>query len=342
MSILFTQTTAAAVAKAVGAREIFGDASTVIKNFCGIDEISEGSAVCLEDKKYAELILNSAAAVIITAEKMDTGKVQILVEKPKEAFITLLSFLYPDKPVAYTRAPTAVVGKDCSIAAKVKLDAYAVIGDSAAIGEGSIIGAHSVVGDNVSIGRNTVLFPNVTVYADTVIGDNVIIHAGTVIGADGFGYRLEDGRREKIPQRGNVRIGNNVEIGANVTIDRATLGSTVIGNGVKIDNLVQVAHNCRVGENSVLIAQVGIAGSTTIGKSCILAGQVGISDHCVIGDNVIIGAQAGVMSNTKIPPGKFMWGSPVQEMKEEKLTKIYLRKLGSLVRAVEEKLGVKI
>ena len=198
------------------------------------------------------------------------------------------------------------------------------------------------MGDNVRVGENSMIHSNVSIHDRCVIKDRVIIGSSTVIGNDGFGFFEVGGKQMKIPQRGNVIIENDVEIGANVCIDRATLGSTIIREGVKIDNLVQIAHNCDIGEHSIIVSQVGIAGSSKVGHHCVLAGQVGLADHVVLGDRVTLGGQSGVMSKVKIESNSIMLGSPAQDINREKLKMIAEQKLPELIKLVEEKFETKI
>ncbi|HNW25029.1 MAG TPA: UDP-3-O-(3-hydroxymyristoyl)glucosamine N-acyltransferase, partial [Candidatus Cloacimonas sp.] len=207
--------------------------------------------------------------------------------------------------------PTAIVAEDVRFEGEVAIGANVVIGSGCTLGKGVIIAAGCSIGKNVTIGKGTKLFANVCIYDDCVIGRDCILHSGVVIGADGFGFMLIEGKQQKIPQVGNVVISDNVEIGANSCIDRATLGSTIIGRGTKIDNLVQVGHNCIIGEHSILCSQVGLAGSTVIGDYVYLAGQVGIADHLQIGNRAMVGAQSGVSGN--IPEDGRYFGYPAMD-----------------------------
>ncbi|MEK6795429.1 MAG: UDP-3-O-(3-hydroxymyristoyl)glucosamine N-acyltransferase [Spirochaetota bacterium] len=318
-----------------------GDASVVFSGFSGTDAIADGSIVCLEDEKFLPAVLASRALAIVTAKVLASGKTEIIVPDTKEAFFRLLTFFYPDDAVTPGVSPKASVASSAKLPHSACVEDNVVIGEHVVIGERSVIKSGAVIGKGSVIGADTVIHPNVTLYPGMEIGSHVIIHAGAVIGSDGFGYRETPVGREKIPQKGKVIIEDDVEIGANTTIDRSTLGATIIKRGAKIDNLVHIAHNCTVGEHAVIVAQVGVAGSTRIGSGVILAGQVGISDHCDIGDKTVIGAQAGVMSNVKVPANSLLWGSPTQNMKDEKLKLVSLRKLYALTKFIEEKFGMK-
>ncbi|MCK4696635.1 MAG: UDP-3-O-(3-hydroxymyristoyl)glucosamine N-acyltransferase, partial [Candidatus Cloacimonetes bacterium] len=234
----------------------------------------------------------------------------ILIDKPSISFMMMVkTSLKIEAPVQKSKiAKTAIISDSAKIGEKVVIGHNCIIQDKAEIGNNTIIESNSVIMENVKIGSNCHIYPNITIYEDCILKNNIILHAGCVIGAEGFGYLLFNGIQNKIPQVGNVVIEDNVEIGANSTIDRATIGSTIIGKGTKIDNLVQVGHNCKIGKNSILCAQVGVAGSTEIGDVVYLAGQVGIADHLKIGDGAMVGAQSGVSNS--IPDNAKYFGTP--------------------------------
>ncbi len=221
---------------------------------------------------------------------------------------------------------SASVGKD------IYVGAFAYIGDNVEVGDNVKIYPNSYIGDNVKIGNGTIIYPGVKIYYDTKIGANCIIHSGAVVGADGFGFSREGEIYNKIPQLGNVIIEDDVEIGANTTIDRSVMGSTIIRKGVKLDNLIQIAHNCEIGENTAMAAQVGIAGSTKIGENCVFGGQVGIGGHITIGKNSQIGAQSGIISNTK--EGSELLGSPAYPVKNFFKSSIIIPKLPDIYRQI--------
>ena len=268
------------------------------------------------------------------------NKILIRVANPRIAFAKALALFFPEPKFAPGIHPSAVIAKSAQV------DPTAHIGPHCTVGERVRLGAHCVlqngnfVGDDSALGEETHLFPNVTIHARSQIGQRVRIHAGTVIGSDGYGYVLDGGIHRKIPQVGNVIIGEDVEIGANVTIDCGALGSTVIGKGTKIDNLVQVAHNVEIGEHCLVIAQVGIAGSAKLGNYVVLAGQAGVAGHLKIGDHVTVAAQAGVMVDT--PDAGTYWGSPMQPIGDVKRQLVAVRKLPELLKKVaawEKKFG---
>lgn len=271
------------------------------------------------------------------------NKTIIIYQNPKEAFIKLLYFMFEDKKYNLgTVKKTAIIEENSNIDKDVFIGDYVHIGKNCIVKKGVVIESGAFLGDNVRVGENSIIHSNVSIHDRCIVKDRVIIGSSTVIGNDGFGFFEVNGKQMKIPQRGNVIIENDVEIGANVCIDRATLGSTIIREGVKIDNLVQIAHNCDIGEHSIIVSQVGIAGSSKIGHHCVLAGQVGLSDHVVLGDKVILGGQSGVMSRVKVESNSIMLGSPAQDINREKLKMIAEQKLPELINLVEEKFETKI
>lgn len=281
--------------------KIQGNPELLVYELNRIELAKEGDLTFFSDKKYEKYLRETQATCIIVPlnyqnDPASEQQVFIRVTNPYFAFFTLLNYLdtYYQKFVSFIH-PSAVVGKNCSIHPTAYIGPYCIIGDNCSIDEGSKLMSNIVLYDNVAIGKNTLIHSNVVCYYNTKIGNNCIIHSGAVIGSDGFGFiENKDGSYTKIPQLGNVVIGNSVEIGANTTIDRAVVGSTIIEDGVKIDNLVQIAHNVYIGENSAMAAQVGISGSSKIGKRNRLAGQVGIAGHLEIVDDVIIEAKSGV------------------------------------------------
>ncbi|TXJ11906.1 UDP-3-O-(3-hydroxymyristoyl)glucosamine N-acyltransferase [Brachyspira aalborgi] len=333
----------------LNAKKIIGDENLDISTLSPINDIIENSIICIDNNKYIETAFNSKANAIImredTAESIKDfkNKTIIIYQNPKEAFIKLLYFMFEDKKYNLgTIKQTAIIEENSNIDKEVYIGDYVRIGKNCIIKKGAIIESGTFLGDNVCVGENSMIHSNVSIHDGCVIKDRVIIGSSTVIGNDGFGFFEVNGKQMKIPQRGNVIIENDVEIGANVCIDRATLGSTIIREGVKIDNLVQIAHNCDIGEHSIIVSQVGIAGSSKIGHNCVLAGQVGLADHVVLGDRVILGGQSGVMSKVKIESNSIMLGSPAQNIDREKLKMIAEQKLPELIKLVEEKFETKI
>ena len=291
--------------------EIVGDETVTVKNISGINEAEPGDLTFIVDQKYVSYLPKTkASAVLIKSDiKADSEIPQIRVPDPREAIMKLAQAFGPP-PIQYEPGvhPTAIVADDAILGDKVSVQAYAIIEPGATIGNNTVIGAHCYVGHYTKVGDDSFLFPNVTLRERITIGSRVVIHPGTVIGSDGFGYDQVDGKHVKIPQIGTVVIEDDVEIGANTCIDRARFDKTIIGQGSKIDNLVQVAHNCEVGQNSILCGSSGLSGSSKLGNNVILAGQAGVAGHVKISDNIIIGAQAGVMHNLEKPG--FYIGSP--------------------------------
>jgi UDP-3-O-[3-hydroxymyristoyl] glucosamine N-acyltransferase len=313
--------------------EVLGDGTAALTGLAPAETAKNGDLTYAENAEYFATAEKSAATAIIAGQQFTSAhKTVIRVANPRVAFAKVLALFFPEPKFATGIHPSAV------IAASAQIDPTAHIGPHCTVGQRVKIGAHCVlqagdfIGDDAMLDENTNLYPNVTIYPRSQIGKRVRIHAGVVIGSDGFGYVLDGGFHRKIPQIGNVIVGDDVEIGANSAVDRGALGSTVIGRGTKIDNLVQVGHNVEIGEYSILCGQVGIAGSSKLGKYCVLAGQVGISGHLKIGNQVTVGAQAGVMSN--IPDGEMWWGYPAHPGKEAKRVIAATRRLPELLREI--------
>src|SRR4030043_1192736 len=288
---------------------VVGDGEIEISGVSAIDEAQAGEITFIANPKYLPKLNETRASAVIVSKEVSQGEKPLLsVANPYLAFAKILTFFSqkPHLPQGIDSnawiSPTARLGK------ALTLYPFVYIGDRCSIGDRVTLYPGVCIGEDSSIGEDSVLYPNVSIYSGTGIGKRVILHSGVVIGSDGFGYVKEGKKKVKIPQVGRVEIEDDVEIGANTTIDRAALGKTIIRRGVKIDNLVQGAHNVEIGEDSIIVAQVGIAGSTKIGKNVILAGQVGVVGHIEIGDNVQVGAQSGVGQN--LPPDQAFSGSP--------------------------------
>lgn len=294
-------------------------------------EANPGDLSFFGNPKYLKALRKSRASAVLVphgfAEELPL--VRIWVDNPAEAFAALLPVFAP-APIVPPQGvhPTAVVAEGVTLGEGVSIGAFAVIEAGAKIGARSVIGAHSYIGHGAVVGENCFLFPNVTVRERCVLGNRVHLHSGVVLGADGFGYEFRDGGHQKIPQTGTVQVDDDVEIGANTTVDRARFGRTWIQRGTKIDNLVQIAHNVTIGENCILCSQVGISGSTRIGSYVTIAGKVGICGHLEIGDRVIIAAMSGVSKDIKA--GEICAGGPVRPMKEYKRSIAFVRNLEKL------------
>jgi UDP-3-O-[3-hydroxymyristoyl] glucosamine N-acyltransferase len=317
-------------------RIIKGEA--VLNNEAALNNIADPktagpqSIIFVDNEKFLALALESGAGLKLVSNRFrddfrDNASNLIFTENAYHSVLILMHFWLETEKGDFISAihPTAVIGKGVSLPEKVNIGAYCVIGDNVRLGEYTTIGAFSSVGNDSSVGQHCCLYPNVTVYSDTIIGDNVTIHSGCVIGSDGFGYLPLNGIQQKIPQIGHVVIQNHVEIGANSTIDRGTIGPTVIGEGTKIDNLVQIGHNCVIGKHCIICAQVGMAGSSNLGDYVYLAGQVGLAGHLTIGDGAKVGAQSGVAND--LPSGKQYLGYPARDAM---LMKKIMAALGSL------------
>jgi UDP-3-O-[3-hydroxymyristoyl] glucosamine N-acyltransferase len=281
-----------------------------------------------------------AGVVLVDPEFRDAAgaaRARIIVKQPLEKLLSLLPRFYPVEAPVPGVAPTARIGNGASIGQRVSIGEYAIIGASAKLADGVVIGSHCVVGDRVSIGEGARLWPGVTIYPGATLGARTMVHSGARISCDGFGYVFRDGAHQKIRHVGRCIIGDDVEIGANTTIDRGSIDDTVIGNGTKIDNLVHIGHNVRIGENCLLMAQVGIAGSVIVGDGAILAGQAGISGHLSIGAGARVAAQAGVFGD--IPAGESWSGYPARPHREALRASAATFKLAGMMRRLEKLLG---
>ncbi len=323
------------LAEKIGAKYT-GDGDVVIETAAPIESARPGQISFLSNPAYKKFLSTTLASALVISKEMTVDHCStIICDNPYLAFSQIIDVLYP--PVYgenYGIHPTAIVGTSARISEQVEIGPHVVVEDEAVIGEGTIIKAGTFIGRKTVIGRHCQIAPNVSIMHECRIGDNVIIHAGTVIGSDGFGFAPTEPGQEykKIRQVGWVEIGDNVEIGANVTIDRGAIGPTVVERGVKIDNLVMIAHNVHIGENSIIIAQVGISGSTRLGKSVILAGQVGIVGHIEIGDGALVGAQSGVSKS--LEGGRRYFGYPAKPIEESVRIEACLRKLPELLKRV--------
>ena len=288
-----------------------------------------------EGPKFYERVRGSGVgAVILGPEGPDLGVPTIRVASPRQAFGMLLHLSQRALPLNEGVHPTAVVADSAKIDATAWVGPFAVIQEGAEIGAGAKIYPYVFVGENSIVGAHSIVFPSAVILADVTLGARCIVHSGVVLGADGFGFAWDGSGHQKIPQVGRVTIGDQVEIGANSTIDRATAGSTVVGDGTKIDNLVQVGHNVKVGAHSVIAAQVGLAGSAELGTGVVAGGQAAVKDHARVGDGVVLAGRTGVMADV-LEPGQY-WGTPAQPIGDELKMQAQLRRLGKLVERVKE------
>jgi len=320
--------------------ELIGDPKSVITGPGKIEDAKQGDITFLGNLKYKDYIYDTKASVVLVSRdfkpekpipttliKVDNvyGALAILMEK----FNTTISI---DDGVA----STAVIDSSVKLGQEVQIDDHVIIKKNVEIGNKTIVYGQVFIGDNVKIGQNTIIYPGVKIYHNCIIGDNCIIHANAVVGSDGFGFATDDnGNYKKIPQTGNVIIENNVEIGSNTVIDRASMGSTIIRQGAKLDNLIQIAHNVIIGKNTALAAQVGIAGSTQIGENCMIGGQVGIAGHLIIADGAMIQAQSGIGANVKQANSK-LYGTPAIDYSNYLKSYAYFKKLPELVQQIRE------
>lgn len=303
--------TAEQIANVIDGR-VEGNKDAKVHTFAKIEEGTEGAISFLSNPKYTHYLYNTKSSIVIVNEDLELEKdvdaTLIRVKNAYESIAKLLQIYEASKPKKTGVAPQAYIAPSAKLGNNCYVGPFAYVGEGAEIGDGCQIYPHAVIGDNVKVGTNCIFYPNTTIYQGCKIGNNVTIHAGSVIGADGFGFAPGADGYDKIPQIGIVVIEDNVEIGANTCVDRSTMGATVIHKGVKLDNLVQVAHNVEIGENTVMSAQVGIAGSTKVGSWCMFGGQVGLAGHITIGDKTFLGAQSGVPGSLK--GGEELIGTP--------------------------------
>jgi UDP-3-O-[3-hydroxymyristoyl] glucosamine N-acyltransferase len=314
-----------------------GNSEVKVSNLSKIEEGTPGTMTFLSNPKYSPFIYSTRASVVVVNQDFVAAKpieaTLIRVADAYSAFARLLEMFAGSASGKRGISPQAFVSPTAKVGEGTWAGEFAWIGERVVIGKNVQIHPQVYIGDNVTIGDGCTLHPGVKVYRDCVIGNECTIHSGVVIGGDGFGFAPQNGKDfKKIPQIGNVVIEDRVEIGSNTTIDRATLGSTIIRSGVKLDNLIQVAHNVEIGENTVIAAQTGISGSTKIGRNCMIAGQVGIVGHLVIEDNVIIGAQSGIEHNIK--EGAFFLGTPALEAGKTRRLYVHWRNFDQIVKKI--------
>jgi UDP-3-O-[3-hydroxymyristoyl] glucosamine N-acyltransferase len=328
--------TAGELAKYLGAK-LHGDASAQVSGVASPERARAGDLIYVDSARHhGRASASAAGCVIATKGTRILGKTVVEVDEPKLAFAKAAALL-TKRPAPHPRVhPTAIVASTAKVAPSSFVGPYVVMEDDVSVGEGSVIEAFCFLGQGARVGENCRIHPRVTLYAGAALGNRVEVHAGAVVGADGFGYVFGEGRHWKFPQVGGVEIGDDVEIGANATIDRGSLETTQIGTGVKIDNLVQVAHNVRIGGHSVLAAQTGVSGSSTLGKNVIVGGQVGIADHCTLEDGAIAGAQAGIPTGKTIRSGEVVWGTPARPLERFKRQYAWFARLPELAERVRK------
>lgn len=312
---------------------VIGDENREISDVKGLAEAGSDD-ISFAVEPYTEYLPQVHAGAVITEKEYPAGdNTLVLVENPRLAFSKLLELFHPRQSVEQGIHSTAVVDESAKIGENTAVMAYAVIGKNVNIGAGSVIYPYVFIGDNVTIGVNAAIYPGAVIMENTVMGDNAVIRAHAVIGGEGFGFATKDGRHTRIPQIGNVTIGDDVEIGACTTIDNGTLGSTKVGRGTKIDNLVHLGHNVEIGEDCFVIAQTGIAGSTKVGNHVTFAGQTGCTGHITIGDNVTFAGKSGIVGN--VASNTINAGFPARPHIEWSRTQVYIKKLPDLAKTVK-------
>ena len=323
------------VAKLVGG-ELVGDGRLVITGVSGIKEAEEGDITFLSNDRYlAFLNETKASAVVAAPEVVSDKKPLIRLKNPSQAFSKIVTYFFPEAEEVFSGIHlTAAIGAGVKMGKNVAIGPHAVIEDAVEIGDGTVLGAGVFVGRGAKLGQACRLYPQVTLRSRVEIGDRVVIHSGTVIGSDGFGYETVEGKHLKIPHLGSVTIGDDVEIGSNVCVDRGRFKNTRIGRGTKIDNLVQVAHNVIIGENCLLVAQCGISGSTVLGNYVIVAGQAGLIGHIELGDEAVVAARSGVSKS--IPPKTTVLGEPARPIQEQRRLFALIARLPEMFKDLSE------
>ncbi|TAM80091.1 MAG: UDP-3-O-(3-hydroxymyristoyl)glucosamine N-acyltransferase [Acidobacteria bacterium] len=327
------------IARLVGG-EANGEKEKNITGVAALDSATEQDLAFADGGPALRQAADSRAGCILVPEGTSVaGRTTIAVRNLRLAFIRAAEALQPPPKAPHGIHPTALIAADAHLGLEVSVGPYCVIESGARVGAGSRLGAGVYVGEGVALGARCILHPRVSIYPGVQVGDRVVLHAGVVLGSEGFGYLFAEGRQQKFPQLGGLVIENDVEIGANTTVDRGSLGTTRIGEGTKIDNLVQVAHNVRIGRHAVIAAQTGISGSAEIGDFVTLAGQVGVADHVRIEDGAVIGAQAGIPTGKAVRKGSVMWGTPARPLSEFKKMYAHLSRLPALAQKVKELSG---
>ena len=336
--------TARELADAIGAT-VEGDGALEISGVAAPERAASRDLIYVDSGKHLERAAASAALCVIAAEGLHLpGKTVLRSAHPKFAFSKAATLILDRAPIASGIHPTAVVAPLARIATSASIGPYAVIGEDAHVGAETQIGAHCVIGAGCWIGEHCRIHPRVTLYHHVRIGHRVEIHSGAVIGADGFGYAFGEGKHWKFPQVGIVEIGDDVEIGANTTIDRGSLDDTRILEGVKLDNLVHIGHNCQIGAHTVVAAQVGFSGSCTVGRNVVIGGQAGFGERCELEDGAVIGGQSGVLGGKRIRGGQAVWGTParsLEKFKEQYALYGRLPEMVTRIKSLEARVGSK-
>lgn len=331
--------TAGDLAKFLGG-SLQGESGLVLKGVAGPEAAEADDLIYLDSSRHIDRVVRSAARCVITSPDLKvSGKTLIVAARPKVAFARAAAWLVPSSAIACGVHPTAVIAESAHLARGAAVGPFTVIEEDVDIGEETQIGAHCFLGRGTRLGRNCRIYPRVTLYAGMKTGNNVVVHSGAVLGCDGFGYVTDQGKHWKFPQAGALEIADDVEIGANTTVARGSLGITRLESQVKVDNLVHLAHNVQVGERTLVAAQTGIAGSSVVESDVIIGGQVGVADHCRLEAGCVAGAQAGIPSGKIIRRGQTVWGTPARPIERVKQQYGFLARLPELaerVRKLEE------
>lgn len=327
------------IAFMVGGR-VEGDGERDVRGVSALETATEHDLAFADSGLALRQAVDSRAGCILVREVASiAGRTAIVVNNPRLAFIRAAEALCPPRPFHPGIHSTAEIAEDAQLGPRVSVGPHVVIESGVTVGAETRLGAGVFLGEGAAIGSRCVFYPRVSVYPGVKVGDRVTLHAGVVLGCDGFGYLYAEGRHHKFPQIGGLIVEDDVEIGANSTVDRGSLGTTKIGQGTKIDNLVQVAHNVRIGRHSIIAAQTGISGSAEIGNLVTLAGQVGVADHVRIEDEAVIGAQAGIPTGKAVRKGSVMWGTPARPLAEFKKMYAHLSRLPAIAQTVKELSG---
>ena len=313
-----------------------GDADLNIERALPVEEAGPADLAFASGRKGVAMAAASAAGCLIVDDAFPAGRTLIRVKDPRTAFAMALMMLYPAKRFAPGIHPTAVVAESAQVPATAHIGPHAVIGDRAAIGESTVIGAGCAIGDGAAIGPNSLLHPRVTIYDGVKVGARAVLHSGVVLGADGFGFVKINGAYQKFPQVGTVEIGDDCEIGANSTIDRAALGVTRLGNGVKLDNMVHIGHNCQIHDHVVIAAQTGMSGGCIIEAGAVIGGQVGMGDKVRVESGAVLGSGSGVLTSKIVRGGETYWGTPARPLKEYLKQLAHVASLPDLAARVKE------
>src|ERR1700687_1861392 len=322
--------TAREIADYLGAT-LEGDPMVLVAGLAGPQQASPTDLIYAESARHAERAMASRAHCVLAAPAVALpGKTILRVPVPKLAFARVAAWMIPPRPIAHGIHPSAFIAPSATVSETVVVGPFAVIEDNVFVGRGSQLGAHCIVGKGSRVGEDCRLHPGVTIYPGVRLGDRVEIHSGAVIGADGFGYVFGEGKHWKFPQLGAVEIGDDVEIGANTTVDRGSLDDTRIASGVKLDNLVQVAHNVQIGEQTVIASQTGISGSSNIGRRAIIGGQVGIGERGRLEDGAVVGGESDILAGKIVRKGQTVWGTPCRALEKFKEQFAWLERLPQL------------